>query len=59
VEDADADAGTDVPEAVDGDASADTSDCCMSEKSKDARFWFFVNLRKRREKESESECQNK
>ena len=47
--DAAADAGgPDVPgaEAVDGGASADTSDCCMSEKRTDARFWFFVNLYK-------------
>jgi len=38
--DAAADAGPDVPgaEAVDGGASADTSDCCMSEKRTDARF---------------------
>jgi len=54
--DAAADAGPDVPgaEAVDGEASADTSDCCMSEKRTDARFWFFVNLYKGRDQHKEN-----
>lgn len=54
--DADAYAGPDVP---DGEASADTNDCCMSEKSKDARFWFFVNLHKRRGRISITICKKK